>query len=71
MGSILFMTGHVDQALANMAEALRADPKYAHAYWDRGHLLFNARQDYRGALADFQAFSRSSPPVRMPTGRAP
>lgn len=56
MGSILFMTGHVDQALANMAEALRADPKYAHAYWDRAHILFNAKHDYKGAIADFQTF---------------
>jgi tetratricopeptide (TPR) repeat protein len=56
MGTILAMAGHMDQALANMAEALRVDPKYAHAYWDRGHLLVSAKQDYKGAIADFQAF---------------
>lgn len=56
MGTILAMAGHMDQALANMAEALREDPKYAHAYWDRGHLLVSAKQDYKGAIADFQAF---------------
>lgn len=61
MGSILFMAGHVDQALANMADALRVDPQYAHAYWDRGHILFSAKQDYKGAIADFQAFLKIIP----------
>lgn len=57
-GQILLRAEHVDQALAKMDEALAVDPNYAHAHWDRAHLLFDVKKDYAAAIPSFEAFLR-------------
>jgi tetratricopeptide (TPR) repeat protein len=56
MGGILYQADHVDQALARIDEALAIDPDYAHAHWDRAHILFQAKQDYAGAARTLEKF---------------
>lgn len=55
-GSILYQAGHVEQALAEIDKALAIDGKYAHAYWDKAHVLFDGKRDYAGAQKALQAF---------------
>ncbi len=63
MGIILYQGKHVDQALAKLDEALSIDPGYAHAHWDRAHMLFTGKQDYAAAERALEAFL-----ALMPTG---
>jgi len=56
MGFILYRANHVEQALARLDEALRADPKYAPAYWHRGHMLYVAKKDVAGARKALESF---------------
>ncbi len=56
IGLILYKANHVDQALARIDEALRIDPKYAHAHWDRAHILYETKKDLAGAAKSFEAF---------------
>jgi tetratricopeptide (TPR) repeat protein len=35
LGAVLYQEGRVDEALAKVEEALRIDPAYIHAHWDR------------------------------------
>ena len=55
-GVILFQGNHVDQALARVEEALRIDPGYTHAHWDRAQLLFHGKKDYAAAARALEAF---------------
>ncbi|MBI1733974.1 MAG: tetratricopeptide repeat protein [Candidatus Rokubacteria bacterium] len=61
IGGILAQANHVDQALARLDEALAIDPRYAHAHWDRGQILQNGRQDYKGAAAAFARYLELAP----------
>ena len=56
MGVILFQGNHVDQALARVEEALRVDPNYTHAHWDRAQLLLRGKKDYAAATKALEAF---------------
>lgn len=60
---ILAQGNHIDDALKRLDEAIRLDPKYVHAHWDRAQILFNAKKDYRAAAAALEAFLKL-----MPTG---
>jgi len=58
MGIILYQGGHLDQALERVQEALKIDPNYAHARWDRAQMLFTGKKNYAAAtraLEDFLA----------------
>jgi tetratricopeptide (TPR) repeat protein len=55
LGGILFQANHVEQALAKLDEALAIDPDYAHAHWDRAHILFQI-QDFAGAARTLEKF---------------
>lgn len=56
MGLIFYSANHVDQALARIDEALRIDPKYAHAHWDRAHILYETKKDLAGAAKSLETF---------------
>jgi lipoprotein NlpI len=45
VGLVLYSANHVDQALARIDEALRIDPAYAHAHWDRANILYETKKD--------------------------
>lgn len=55
MGLILYQGGHVDEGLGRVEEALRVNPKYAHAHWDRAQMLWG-KQDYAGTAGALEAF---------------
>lgn len=56
MAIILAQGGHIDQALARLDEAIRLDPGYAHAHWDRAQILFHLRKDYAAAARALEGF---------------
>lgn len=56
LGLILYKANHVDQALARIDEALRNDPKYAHAYWDRAQILYESKKDLGEAAKSLETF---------------
>ena len=56
LGVILATAGHDDSALEAFDKALAIDPKYAHAWWDKAHLLYEKKQDYKGAIQAFEKF---------------
>lgn len=64
LGLILYQGGHMDQGLARLDEALRVDPKYAHAHWDRAHMLFEGKKDYAAAARALESFL-----ALVPTGK--
>jgi tetratricopeptide (TPR) repeat protein len=49
-----------DRAIADYTAALRIDPNYAVAYYDRG-LAYRAKGDYDRAIADYEAVLRINP----------
>ncbi len=56
LGVILATAGHDDSALEAFNKALALDPKYAHAWWDKAHLLYEKKQDYKGAIQALEKF---------------
>lgn len=56
VGVILYRGNHVDEGLARIDEALRIDPGYAHAHWDRAQILFHGKKDYAAAGRALEAF---------------
>ncbi len=56
LGVILATAGHDDPALEAFNKALAIDPKYAHAWWDKAHLLYEKKQDYKGAIQALEKF---------------
>jgi tetratricopeptide (TPR) repeat protein len=56
VGAILHQRGRVDEALARVEEALRIDPTYVHAHWDRTQYLFHTKKDYPATVRAAQAF---------------
>jgi cytochrome c-type biogenesis protein CcmH len=50
LGIILLHAGHGGEALLAIDRALKRDPGYAFALWAKGLVLFEAKQDYAGAV---------------------
>ncbi len=61
LGNVAFRRGEADRALRYYDEALRRDPLYAHALWDKG-LALQAKGDHAGAIKAWEAFARLFPP---------
>jgi tetratricopeptide (TPR) repeat protein len=61
IGGILFQANHVDQALVRIDEAIAADPKFAPAHWVRAQVLYNGRQDMKGAAASIEKYLALAP----------
>lgn len=50
LGAVLYQEGRVDEALTKVEEALRVDPSYVHAHWDRTQYLFYGKRDFAGTI---------------------
>lgn len=61
LGNIAFHWRDVEKALAYYEEALRRDPLYAHALWDKG-IALQAKGDGVGAIAAWEAVAQLFPP---------
>jgi cytochrome c-type biogenesis protein CcmI len=61
IGILLAQGGHVEQALAHFDKALAVQPTYSHALWDKAHILYQMKQDYRGAIATWERFLEINP----------
>lgn len=60
LGNIEFDRGDVGKALAYYDEALRREPSYAHALWDKG-IALRAKGDDAGAIVAWESFARLFP----------
>lgn len=56
LGVILSIAGHDDNALEAFDKAIALDPTYAHAWWDKARVLYEVKQDYRGAIQAWEKF---------------
>jgi tetratricopeptide (TPR) repeat protein len=56
LGTIFLSRGQVDEALRRYDDALRLQPTYVHALWDKAHLLQQVKRDYPGAIRTWEAF---------------
>jgi tetratricopeptide (TPR) repeat protein len=61
MGVLLYEAGRLEAALAHIDRALAADPRYAHALWDKGWILLHGKQDTAGAVQAWERFLAVSP----------
>lgn len=61
LGAVAYQEGRVDEALAKVDEALRIDPGYIHAHWDRTQYLFYGKRDFPGVVRAGEAFLRVLP----------
>ena len=61
LGAVLFEEGRVDEALAKVDDALRIDPGYIHALWDRTQYLFHGKGDFPAAVSAAEAFLAVAP----------
>ena len=61
LGAVAYQEGRVDEALAKVEEALRIDPGYIHAHWDRTQYLFHGKRDFPGTVKAAEAFLRVLP----------
>ncbi len=61
LGSVRYQEGSVDDALAKVEEALRIDPTYIHAHWDRTQYLFYSKRDFPAAAKAAEAFLKVAP----------
>lgn len=61
MGAILYQEGRIDEALAKVEEALRIDPAYVHAHWDRTQYLFYGKRDFPAVVKAAEAFLKVLP----------
>jgi tetratricopeptide (TPR) repeat protein len=61
LGAVAYQEGRVDEALAKVDEALRIDPGYIHAHWDRTQYLFYGKRDFPGTVKAGEAFLRVLP----------
>lgn len=61
LGAVLYQEGRIDAALAKVEEALRIDPTYVHAHWDRTQYLFHGKRDFAAAIVAGEAFLRVVP----------
>ncbi len=60
-GGVLYREGRVDEALAKVEAALRIDPTYVHAHWDRVQYLYHGKRDLPGAIKAGEAFLKIVP----------
>ncbi len=58
---IVAIGGHSDAALESLAKVLAIDPNYPPAYLYRGQILYEAKQDYTGAIKAWERFIRLVP----------
>ena len=58
---IVAIGGHTDTALESLAKALAVDPTYAPAHLYRGQILYEVKQDYRGAIGAWEKFLTLGP----------
>ncbi|MBI3028648.1 MAG: cytochrome c-type biogenesis protein CcmH [Candidatus Rokubacteria bacterium] len=64
LGLILLAAGHGDDALRPVERALAKDPGYPLALWAKGVVLFEAKEDYAGAIAAWESLmARNLPPA--------
>ena len=56
VGAVHYAEERVDEALAKVEEALRVDPTYIHALWDRVQYLYHGKRDYPGTVRAGEAF---------------
>ena len=56
VGGVLYQEGRVDEALAKVEEALRIDPRYIHAHWDRTQYLFHGKRNFAAAIKAAETF---------------
>ncbi len=56
LGVILSIAGHDDNALEAFDKAIALNPAYAHAYWDKARILYEVKQDMRGAIQAWEKF---------------
>jgi tetratricopeptide (TPR) repeat protein len=61
LGAVLFQEGRIDAALGKVEEALRIDPRYIHAHWDRTQYLFHGKRDFPAAVKAAEAFLEVMP----------
>lgn len=61
LGVILSIAGHTDDALAALDKAITIDPRYAHAYLDKGRVLYEGKRDYQGAIEAWEQFLSLAP----------
>ena len=54
------MKGDYDQAIADCSEAIRLDPQYVLAWWNRGE-CWRVKGNYKQAIADFAEVIRIDP----------
>ena len=72
LGLIVAIGGHADAAIEAFDKAAAIDPAYAPIYLYRGHVLYEAKQDYPGAVKAWERFLALVPDRRgsRPRGRA-
>jgi tetratricopeptide (TPR) repeat protein len=61
MGLIVATGGHGDSALQAFDRALSLDPNYPPAHLYRGQVLYETKQDYRGAIQAWEKFVQLIP----------
>jgi tetratricopeptide (TPR) repeat protein len=61
LGAVLYREQRVEEAVAKVDEALRIDPKYVHAHWDRTQYLFYGKRDFPAAVRAAEAFVQVAP----------
>ena len=61
IGAVLYREQRVDEAVAKVDEALRIDPRYVHAHWDRTQYLFYGKGDFPAAARAAEAFIQIAP----------
>lgn len=61
LASSLYRDGDVDDAIAQLNEALSYDPKDANALFDLGMIKLQGKQDGKGALAAWQRLLKTNP----------
>ena len=59
---IVAMGGHADAALETFDKALKIDPKYTPALMYKGQVLYEAKQDYAGAIKAWERVVTLMPP---------
>ena len=64
IGLILAVGGHADSALESFDRIITSNPDYPLAYFYRGQVLYRAKQDYAGAIRDWERYL-----VLVPTGK--
>ena len=61
IAAVLYREQRVDEAVAKIDEALRIDPRYVHAHWDRAQYLLYGKRDFPGAARAAEAFIQVAP----------